>query len=325
MGGNILCDELQPLPTLRATVPRVAVLMGTLNGEGYLEQQLDSLGHQDFLNWRLIVSDDGSTDKTLKILRERQKKWGPSKLEIRSGPAQGFATNFLSLAIDASIDADYYAFCDQDDYWLPNKISKAVKILSTLTKVTGPKLYCGRAQYVDRTLEKLGMSPLFVHPLSFRNALIQSIAGGNTMTFDTNCKKLIEKTGLLEIVSHDWWLYQLVTGASGHVIYDPIPTILYRQHANNAIGENRSLRGKLKRLSRLLNGSFSGWNDVNIAALVKSKEYLHHEAVVILELFVQLRNARIKDRLRLVQVCGLYRQTWKGTLSLMMAAVFKKL
>ena len=305
--------------------PNVVVLMGALNGEAYLEKQLDSLEQQDFLNWRLVVSDDGSTDKTIDILRERQKKWGLSKLEIRSGPAKGFATNFLSLAADASIQGDYFAFCDQDDYWLPEKISKAVKILSERAIETGPKLYCGRAQYVDKTLKNLGMSPLFVHPLSFRNALIQSIAGGNTMVFDVHCKKLIEKIGLLDIASHDWWLYQLVTGASGHVIYDPIPTILYRQHGNNAVGENRSARGKFQRLLKLLNGRFSGWNDANIAALVKSKEYLHHEAVVILELFVRLRNARLKDRLRLVQVCGLYRQTWQGTFSLVIAAVLKKL
>jgi len=299
--------------------------MGTLNGETYLEQQLDSLEQQDFLNWRLIVSDDGSTDKTLQILLERQKKWGPSKLEIRRGPAKGYATNFLSLAVDSTLQADYFAFCDQDDYWLPEKISKAVKTLSEVANDTGPKLYCGRTQYVDKTLQKLGMSPLFVHPLSFRNALIQSIAGGNTMLFDTNCKQLLENTGLLDIISHDWWLYQLVTGAAGHIIYDPTPTILYRQHGSNLVGENRSLRSTFKRLSRLLNGSFSKWNDVNIDALLKSRDYLHHEAVVILELFVQLRNAPIKDRLRLVQVCGLYRQTWRGTFSLMIAAVFKKL
>jgi glycosyltransferase involved in cell wall biosynthesis len=316
---------LQPSTSTNPPKPHVVVLMGTLNGEAYLEQQLDSLEQQEFLNWRLIVSDDGSTDKTLMILRDRQKKWGLSKLEIRTGLAKGFATNFLSLAVDATIKGDYFAFCDQDDYWLPEKISRAIRILSEHAKGVGPKLYCGRAQYVDKTLKSLATSPLFVHPPSFRNALIQSIAGGNTMVFDTNCKKLIEMTGLLDIVSHDWWLYQLVTGASGHVIYDPIPTILYRQHGNNVVGENRSLRGKFKRLSRLLNGSFSGWNDVNIAALVKSKEYLHHETVVILELFVHLRNARIKDRLRLVQVCGLYRQTWQGTFSLMIAAIFKKL
>ena len=306
-------------------MPHVAVLMCTLNGEAYLEQQLDSLEQQDFSNWRLIVSDDGSTDKTLAILRERQKNWGHFKLEIRSGPAKGFPTNFLSLAVDPTLQADYFAFCDQDDYWLPEKISKAVKILSELAREEGPRLYCGRAQYVDKTLQKLGMSPLFVHPLSFRNALIQSIAGGNTMLFDAKCKQLLENAGLLQIISHDWWLYQLVTGAAGHVVYDPIPTILYRQHGNNLVGENRSLRSKFERLSRLLNGSFSKWNDVNIAALVKSREYLHHEAVVILELFVRLRNAQIKDRLRLVQVCGFYRQTWQGTLSLMVAAVFKKL
>lgn len=299
--------------------------MATYNGDVYLDQQLDSIEQQSFINWRLIVSDDGSTDQTIEILTRRQIKWGHEKLEIRRGRQQGFATNFLSLAIDPSIQADYFAFCDQDDYWLPEKLSRAIEYLSNGALPGKPNLYCGRTIYTDEALNKIGMSPLFVHPRSFRNAIIQSIAGGNTMMFDANFKKLLELTGHVEVVSHDWWLYQLATGASGRVVYDPVPTILYRQHRKNLVGKNGGIWSRIKRLFMLLDGRFKKWNDINTEALLNNKHHIEHTNVEILELFVRLRSARLKDRLRLMEVCGLYRQTWHGTITLMFAAILKKL
>ena len=307
------------------SLPSVVILMATLNGEAFLDQQLDSIELQDFKNWRLIVSDDGSTDQTLEILSSRQAKWGESKLEIRVGRQKGFATNFLSLAIDPTIQADYFAFCDQDDYWLPEKLSKAIEHLANGVIHGKPNLYCGRTIYTDASLKKIGMSPLFVHPKSFRNAIIQSIAGGNTMVFDTNFKKLLETIGLVEIVSHDWWLYQLATGTAGRVVYDPVPTILYRQHHKNLVGENGGIWSKIKRLTMLLDGRFKNWNDINTVALLKNKDHLDHINAEILALFIRMRTARLKDRLRLMEVCGLYRQSWHGTISLIFAALLKKL
>lgn len=102
--------------------PSVAILMGTFNGEKYLAEQLDFLEAQTVTNWRLYVSDDGSTDATLDIIHRYQSKWGTDKIQYRLGPQKGFAQNFLSLACDTSIKADYYAFCDQDDVWLPEKL-----------------------------------------------------------------------------------------------------------------------------------------------------------------------------------------------------------
>ena len=101
--------------------PRVAILLCTYNGAQFLAEQLDSLEAQVHQNWVVIASDDGSTDQTLEILRQYQAKWSPRKLTIRSGPQKGFCQNFLSLTADPEIRADYYAFCDQDDVWLPNK------------------------------------------------------------------------------------------------------------------------------------------------------------------------------------------------------------
>jgi glycosyltransferase involved in cell wall biosynthesis len=88
--------------------------MCTLDGAQFLPAQLASLEQQTHTNWRLIVSDDGSTDATLKIIENFAQRV-PQDVEVRRGPQQGPAANFMSLATDRDIDGDYFAFCDQDD------------------------------------------------------------------------------------------------------------------------------------------------------------------------------------------------------------------
>jgi glycosyltransferase involved in cell wall biosynthesis len=203
------------------TIPAIFILMGTYNGEAFLAEQLLSIENQSHKNWRLVISDDGSSDATLTIAREFQKKWGSDRLAIREGPIQGFCTNFLSMACDPTIKADYYAFSDQDDVWNNDKLSKALRYFTAENHLETPRLYCGRVQLADKNLVLLGLSPLFEMPRSFRNALVQSIAGGNTMVFNQSAKELLEKAGLQHVVSHDWWLYQIIKGAGGVVYYDP--------------------------------------------------------------------------------------------------------
>jgi len=103
------------------------------------------------------------------------------------------------------------------------------------------------------------MSPLFVFPPSFRNALEQRIAGGNTMVFNLASKRLIENAGLLDVPSH-WWLYILVTGCGGLVFYDKVGYILYRQHDGTLVGGNNTYYAKTKRLIMALQGRFQNWN-----------------------------------------------------------------
>ena len=83
----------------------------------------------------------------------------------------------------------------------------------------------------------------------FKVCLVQSVAGGNTMVFNNKMKQLFESTGLVAVVSHDWWGYQIATGSGGEVFYDPKPHILYRQHSESLIGGNASFLSKLERLS----------------------------------------------------------------------------
>ncbi len=126
-------------------MPSVAILMGTFNGEKFLREQLDSIATQTHQNWVVVASDDGSCDATLEILRDYQKRWGPERIEIRNGPQKGFAQNFLSMACDPRIKADFYAFCDQDDVWLPEKLAVAIDHIETNANLNHPYVFCGRS------------------------------------------------------------------------------------------------------------------------------------------------------------------------------------
>jgi len=323
VSGSLGSSNIEFAPV--ASSPLVAILLCTYNGEKFLAEQLDSYEAQSYQNWILMVSDDGSTDATLQILQQYQAKWPHEKMTIRNGPQKGFCQNFLSLACDPEIAASYYAFSDQDDVWLPEKLAVALQTIVANQNIYVPFIYCGRTTYVTDELKPCGISPLFVFPPSFRNALVQSIAGGNTMVFNLAAKLLIEKAGPLNVPSHDWWLYQLISGAEGDVFYDPVPHLLYRQHDGALVGGNNSFSAKIERVMMLWQGRFQNWNTQNIAALKEVRHLLVKNHQEILRLFETLRGAHLKDRFRLMEICGLYRQTRRGTFSLFLAALLKKI
>jgi glycosyltransferase involved in cell wall biosynthesis len=300
-------------------------LLSTYNGAAYLREQMESLVAQTSQDWLIHASDDGSDDKTLDILQEYQRLLGPSRLHIHAGPRQGFAANFLSSIRRAREDADYFAFCDQDDLWEPDKLERGLAWAESHPSGR-PLLYCSRTRLIDATGQTIGFSPLFRRAPSFANALVQSIAGGNTMLFNSATAELLCRTPhQIPIISHDWWAYILVTGCGGCVKYDEHPAINYRQHGNNLIGSNSSVKDRFIRLQRMLKGTFRHWNDVNLEAVSHFREHLTHENQQILELFGSARNAPLYRKLSLISQSGVYRQTLPGNLGLVAASLIQRL
>jgi len=192
----------------------VAILLATYNGGAFLREQLASYEAQHHGNWYVWASDDGSTDRTLEILAEYQERWG-KRMTVVAGPHQGFVANFLSLVCRPEINADYYAYSDQDDLWEPEKLTRAVAWLS-MVPPSIPALYCARTRLVDEQGRDRGFSPLMRRPPSFANALMQNIAGGNTMVFNAAaCALLRSVEPGVEVVTFDWWTYLVVTGCGG--------------------------------------------------------------------------------------------------------------
>lgn len=309
---------------------KVVILMATYNGEKYLAEQLDSFSNQDFKNIQLLISDDGSTDKTLEMIEKFQKKWGENKVFVLSGPKQGFAKNFLHLVQSVEevlkIDDSYYfAYADQDDIWCKDKISTALKELSLLNN-TKPNLFCTRTRLINESGDVIGFSPVFAKPPTFKNALLQNIAGGNTMVFNFKTFELIKNTPqMTQIVSHDWWTYLLVTGAQGQVIYSPIPSMDYRQHEKNLIGSNMGFVARLFRMKALLKGRFLNWNSINLAALSAYSQVLSSENQKIVEDFVVLRKNYFPKNIFKFRRLGLYRQTQFDNLAMQLALIFRRI
>ena len=321
----------QVSPQVKSSAPRVprktevVILMCTYNGQDFLREQLDSIEHQTFEDWRVIVSDDGSTDLTLNILKTYRERWGAPKLEIRTGPKKGFCRNFLSLICDTSIEARYFALCDQDDVWLPKKLELALKFFKKQKQKQKPELYAGRTNYVTRDLKFIQMSDLFTYPTSFRNAIVQSIAGGNTMMFNRNLRDEAAAIGCVKVVSHDWWLYLVCEALGGITYYDRNPTLQYRQHEKSLIGSNVGFVAKLKRLKLLLRGYFRKWNSEHILALKAVEPKMSKETHFTYRHFASLRNQSAIRRIRMIEGLGLYRQTWDGMAALYLGALLKKI
>ena len=202
--------------------PRVAVLMSSYNGEKYISEQIKSVLNQTYSNIILYIRDDESTDTTLKIIEGFAEKY-PQKIKLIIGNHLGFVGSFLTLLEQAEI-ADYYAWCDQDDVWFPDKIKRAVSILQKENEKhslasTKPILYFSGYDYYDEDLnyEKPGLR--YEKGPSFQNALMDCITLGFCSVFNRSTRDLIVNRLPLNCCGHDWWTY-MVCAAFGRVIYD---------------------------------------------------------------------------------------------------------
>ena len=297
----------------------VAILLCTMNGEAYLQAQLDSFKAQSHVDWTLWVSDDGSSDKTLSILTRFKSDFPSEKVTIVTGPKQGFAANFLSLITKTAHAAAFYAYSDQDDIWQSNKLALAMEWLLGIEKEK-PTLYCTRTELIDENGQHLGFSKIWPRRPGFQNALTQNIAGGNTMVFNHTAHQLLfEAGGQLDIFAHDWWTYLVVSACGGEVFFDPTPTLQYRQHANNLVGANHELTAPLRSVQRLIEGRFKLWNAQNIAALQRLHTNLPQNHKTVLQIFSEARTAPFFARLRGVYRSGVYRQTFAGNFGLFVA------
>jgi glycosyltransferase involved in cell wall biosynthesis len=297
----------------------VAIVLGYFNGQSYIQEQLQSILGQTHSAVHVYISDDKSEPGfSLDQLRLSPDECSKISLGVRTQNV-GYTNNFLNALASVSDDFEYYAFSDQDDIWHGDKLEKAIAVLLKFPS-NKPALYCARTEIANATCEKtLGYSPLFNRPPSFANALVQNIGGGNTMVFNKAAKDLIlESTQDVEVVSHDWWCYQIVTGVGGHVIYDSEPCLKYRQHAHNLVGANTGWRARFLRLRVLLRGRFREWSDINIAALLANKHLLTIANQRVIGDFIQARQSMLLKRLILFKRSGIHRQTFLGNLGLLL-------
>jgi glycosyltransferase involved in cell wall biosynthesis len=232
---------------------KVCVLLATFNGGRYLREQLESLYSQDFDDIAIRVRDDGSTDETETILAAAQAE---GRIEWLKGERRlGAGGSFLELLVTTDSDGDFFAFCDQDDVWLPTKVSRAVAALREVGDDV-PALYCSRLVYVNEKLEAICTSPP-ARRTGFGNALVENVAVGCTIVLNRAARLLISRRIPKTVIMHDWWCY-LVVACFGRVVFDSWSGVLYRQHASNTIGVALSALDDFRRRWRRFRQSDAG-------------------------------------------------------------------
>jgi glycosyltransferase involved in cell wall biosynthesis len=303
-------------------VESVAVLLCTFNGDCFIDEQLESILRQQGVQVHVFASDDGSRDQTLHVLNAFRGWWGESRVSIYRGPGRGYVANFFSL-VCSDIEADYFAYADQDDVWDRDKLSRAITALAALGDEK-PALYCSRTRLITRDGAPSGFSPRFKKDPAFANALIQNIGSGNTMVLNRKARDLLRAVGPVDVPSHDWWTYILVSAAGGTLLYDSTPCVSYRQHHGNVIGSNMTWRDRLARFSLALRGRNRAWNSRNIVVLLKNRAMLSAENLQILERFSAARDASLLPRLLGMWRSGVYAQSSWGNLGLITLTFLKK-
>ena len=277
-------------------LPNVAVLMSTYNGEKFIREQLNSIFSQRDVNVTLFVRDDGSSDKTCAIIEEYRIKYPDVRFE--KGSNLGVVGSFFRLMLLAGDGYDYYAFADQDDVWLDQKLIRSVLKMQSVTP-DEPKMYYSRLEFVNENLRHLGYS-IIPTTSGFHNALVQNQATGCTVVINTSARNCIVDRLPSWSLMHDWWCY-LVVSAFGTVVYDDESFIRYRKHGNNVTPSTPNFAIELYARTR----RFLGEGNIPEKVTDQAREFLNlfgsqlsPEKRRLAEGFLEARSRGILGRLR---------------------------
>lgn len=215
---------------------KVAVLLSCYNGEKYIETQINSILNQEKVQVAIFARDDGSTDSTCSILEKYQKKY-PDFYWINNGAVKniGICNSFFRLLEYACQKKyDYYAFADQDDFWLPNKIFSAVDLLRESQNSKGA-LYYSNKTFVDADLNLISNEDIKVYD-DYLEIIEKCLASGCTMVMNSVFAEYsVHHSPTIHCI-HDAWIYRMAKMIQADIYFDKNSYILYRQHSRNVCG-----------------------------------------------------------------------------------------
>lgn len=238
----------------------ITIIMAVYNGQEYIREQLESLKDQTYTEWRLVIRDDRSSDKTAEIVKKFSDEVEQEVIFKVNEKPSGSAKNNFALLINDAKESDYVMFCDQDDIWKKDKIEITFNKMKQAEERYGrdfPLLVHGDVEVID---ENGNINADSMFEMSHINAdsklpqiLIQNHVTGCTMMCN---KKLI--AGISEyasseyIIMHDY-LVALYASVFGKIEVIKKPLLSYRQHSGNSVGAKNN-NNAVYLLKRLANG-----------------------------------------------------------------------
>ena len=298
----------------------LAIILCTKNGEDFIVKQLNSIKQQTFKNFDIYIKDNYSTDKTLIHINKFVDQNPELNIIFLKGDNLHFANSYILGLMDIPKKYNFYAFCDQDDFWERYHLQRSVEYLENISDI--PSVYCSRTKLINEYDDYIGMSLYFPKNPCFKNSLVQSIAGANTMVFNKKSFDLFKQVDCdKKVISHDWLLYILVTAGNGSFLYDLNPSVRYRQHQNNLIGSNIGFLNTFKRVKLMFMGRFRQYNQSNIEHL-KNFNSITADNIEILYNFKQSIYCIKPLRIFYLLKSKVFRQTLFGHIALMLNVFF---
>ena len=214
----------------------ICVVLSTYNGERYLSEQLDSLLRQTVYIDRIHIRDDGSIDSTRDIIKHYAASYPNITFEF--GNNLGWRESFPVALADCE-GYERYAFCDQDDVWLPQKLERAISVLDGICEDSEPCIYAGNVVVSDKDLIPkftFNREPKDIETRDLPHTLTyDDMAGGLTYVFNSMARKMLLDCPTLGLTGHDR-LLMLICKVYGRIAYDFESYVLYRQHESNVYG-----------------------------------------------------------------------------------------
>lgn len=223
----------------------INILITSYNGKNFLEEQLNSIFCQNYGEWKIFIRDDNSSDNTRHIIEDFSKKSPNKVIDVNDYLGNLNVKANYSFLMQQE-DSDYLLFCDQDDVWLPDKISTTLFTMHAAEAKYGadtPLLIHTDLCVVDCNLQPIAPSFWKYQNLnsklgmSLNRLMPQNVVTGCTVMINRSLAKLAAPIPE-DAIMHDWWL-ALVAALFGQVVYLDEPTLLYRQHGNNSVGAKR--------------------------------------------------------------------------------------
>ncbi len=297
----------------------IQIFLSTYNGEKYLCEQLDSfVGLSNFDRIKVLIRDDGSKDGTRAILEKYKEKYG---FDVIFGENVGLNASMHELVLHSDPECRYFAFSDQDDVWLADKLSRAVDMLSGAEDSDVPTLYAASSSITDEELNIIGGTMIPKRKLSFYNAMVQNVCVGHTQVCNRAAIELLKLGHSPDVMVMDYWVYTLVS-ATGRVVYDPVYTTLYRQHGSNVIGYSSSRWSNLKKRLGRLKSRQSEKNTRQLRAFLQLYgDYIPKEFLAEAERFLK-RQRNFFTRLGYIFTTKAYRQSFLENIIFRMMYLF---
>ncbi len=229
---------------------KIAVLMSTYNGEKYLKEQIESILTQKLCagcELTLFIRDDGSADQTIQIIEVYSRGQENVICINAANPSHiGIKESFLLLlktALAAEQQYDYFAFADQDDVWMEDKLAAAIDRLKDSDNEKGA-LYYSNKFITDEKCQIIEKENIRYYG-DFLEILRGSKAYGNTMVFNYNMAGYADRHQSSVANYHDAWIYRLAKCIGSDIFFDENSYIYYRQHADNVVGYFQGSHNKL--------------------------------------------------------------------------------